>query len=246
MPSVFRRLKKVSQPGVLVAGLLVATSSSANALGFNDINPIYNSIDDETQLNVNINNLPTSFGYFFNVEQGSQVLNALGYSSVISGVESYVVTLWRYVNGGLDLPDYNVLATATFDAACSGCIAKDFYNWLEVAPVTLAQSSNDPSTGYVITAEGNFQQGQQSVLSGGTGTFASTASFDGGGYNFTGGFGFPIPFGVATDIQGADAYSFFNANASFTASVPGPLPIFGAAAAFGWTRKLKRRIKISG
>lgn len=29
------------------------------------------------------------------------------------------------------------------------------------------------------------------------------------------------------------------------ASVPGPLPIFGAGAAFGWSRRLKRRIKTS-
>jgi hypothetical protein len=28
------------------------------------------------------------------------------------------------------------------------------------------------------------------------------------------------------------------------ASVPGPLPLFGAAAAFGWSRRLRRRIKL--
>ena len=26
-------------------------------------------------------------------------------------------------------------------------------------------------------------------------------------------------------------------------SVPGPIPLFGAAAAFGWSRQLRRRIK---
>jgi hypothetical protein len=30
-----------------------------------------------------------------------------------------------------------------------------------------------------------------------------------------------------------------------SAAVPGPLPLLGAAAAFGWSRQLRRRIKIS-
>ncbi|MCX5950692.1 MAG: hypothetical protein NT158_05890, partial [Cyanobacteria bacterium] len=30
-----------------------------------------------------------------------------------------------------------------------------------------------------------------------------------------------------------------------TASVPSPLPLFGAAAAYGWSRQLRRRIKTS-
>jgi hypothetical protein len=34
------------------------------------------------------------------------------------------------------------------------------------------------------------------------------------------------------------------ATASSTAAVPGPLPLFGAAAAFGWSRQLKKRMEI--
>ena len=48
-----------------------------------------------------------------------------------------------------------------------------------------------------------------------------------------------------------DSYSttnslVFTPASSPTASVPGPLPLFGAAAAFGWSRQLRRRINTSG
>ena len=244
MTSGLSKLKAASRNGLFVAGLLVATSSSANALTFNEINPIYNSNADETPNNVNLGGLPTSFGYFFEAES-TQTLNALGFAAPITGNGDYTVTLWSFVNEGLDpANDYTVLSTATFNTACAGCILKDFFIWKDVAPVTLAKTI-DSDAGYVITAVGNFEAGQQSVFSGGTGTFDSFASFTDGGYNFTGGFGNPIPFGDPADIVPGNTYAFFNANASF-ASVPGPLPILGAAAAFGWTRKLRRRIKISG
>jgi hypothetical protein len=246
MSSGLSKLKAVSRNGLFVAGLLVATSSSASALTFNGINPIYNSKADEAGINVDIpGGQPTSFGYFFEADS-TQTLNSLGFAAPISGNGDYSVTLWSFVNGGFDpATDYTVLSTATFNTACAGCILKDFFLWKEVAPVTLAKTSDDPTTGYVITAIGNFETGQQSVFSGGTGTFSNFVSYAGGGYNSTGGLGNPIPFGEPADIVPGNTYAFFNANASF-ASVPGPLPILGAAAAFGWTRKLRRRIKISG
>ena len=245
MSSGLSKLKAVSRNGLFVAGLFVATSGSANALTFNGINPIYNSKADETAINVAIpGGLPTSFGYFFEAES-TQTLNALGFAAPITGNGDYSVTLWSFVNGGFDpATDYTVLSTATFNTACAGCILKDFFLWKDVAPVTLAKTI-DSDAGYVITAVGNFEAGQQSVFSGGTGTFDSFASFTDGGYNFTGGFGNPIPFGDPADIVPLNTYAFFNANASF-ASVPGPLPILGAAAAFGWSRKLRLRINISG
>ncbi|MFN7738781.1 MAG: hypothetical protein ACK5RA_00775 [Cyanobacteriota bacterium] len=36
---------------------------------------------------------------------------------------------------------------------------------------------------------------------------------------------------------------FYTPASSPTAPVPGPLPHFGAAAAFGWSRQLRRRLK---
>ena len=186
MTSGLSKLKAASRNGLFVAGLLVATSSSANALTFNEINPIYNSDAEETPNHVNLGGLPTSFGYFFEAES-TQTLNALGFAAPITGNGDYSVTLWSFVNGGFDpATDYTVLSTATFNTACAGCILKDFFLWKEVAPVTLAKTSDDPTTGYVITAIGNFDAGQQSVFSGGTGTFSNFVSYAGGGYNSTG------------------------------------------------------------
>lgn len=247
------KFKAVSKNGLFVAGLLVASSSSANALTFSGINPIYQSKGDETPINVDIGGEPTSFGYYFNADS-TQSLNSLGFAAPIADNGSdYTVTLWSYANGGTDpATDYTVLSTATFNTACAGCILKDFFLWKEVTPVTLAKTSDNLETGYVITAIGNFAPGTQaqSVYYDGTGTFASTASFLGGGYNYIGGDGNPIPFQLAGDIPGLsdDSFAFFNANASYAsaaAPVPGPLPILGTAAAFGWTRKLRRRIKVS-
>lgn len=240
------KLKVVSKAGLVAASVILSATSSAEALTFNDINPIYNSNGDETAINVSILAAPTSFGYFFEVDQSFQTLNGLGFAAPISPTGgNYDVTLWSYANGGLDpTADYTQLSTATFNQACAGCILKDFFLWRAVAPVPLAKTIDDPLTGYVITAIGNFEPGQQAVFYDGSGTFASTAIFDGAGYNFTTGVGYPIPFGDSLDIVGdTNAFAFFNANASV---VPGPLPIFGAAAAFGWSRKLRRRIKISG
>jgi hypothetical protein len=44
-----------------------------------------------------------------------------------------------------------------------------------------------------------------------------------------------------TNTPGTQAPNLVYGNA-FSASVPGPLPLFGAAAAFGWSRKLRRRV----
>jgi hypothetical protein len=50
-----------------------------------------------------------------------------------------------------------------------------------------------------------------------------------------------------TDIDGADGSvtlsSLMPAQAPAPAGVPGPLPVFGVATAFGWSRQLRRRIK---
>jgi hypothetical protein len=34
--------------------------------------------------------------------------------------------------------------------------------------------------------------------------------------------------------------------ANFSEAVPGPLPLVGAAAAFGWSRRLRKRVKVAG
>lgn len=54
------------------------------------------------------------------------------------------------------------------------------------------------------------------------------------------------PFELAPTGTGAEEKSYFTANLSFETSgsvqIPSPLPLMGAAAAFGWSRKIRRRI----
>ena len=45
---------------------------------------------------------------------------------------------------------------------------------------------------------------------------------------------------VDNDLPSSSSLIFTPAS---SASVPGPLPLFGAGAAFGWSRRLSRRIK---
>jgi len=52
---------------------------------------------------------------------------------------------------------------------------------------------------------------------------------------------FPIQM-LNTDVDNTTSNSLMFTPAS-SVSVPGPLPLFGAAAAFGWSRQLKRRIQ---
>jgi hypothetical protein len=49
---------------------------------------------------------------------------------------------------------------------------------------------------------------------------------------------YPVP--IYPGSVGGNGY--FNANLS---TVPGPLPVLGAAAGFGWTRRLRKRIRAS-
>ena len=57
---------------------------------------------------------------------------------------------------------------------------------------------------------------------------------------------FANPPGVFSGAAGASfSASYAVASAQARSAVPGPLPLFGAAAAFGMSRRLRRRIKLS-
>lgn len=65
-------------------------------------------------------------------------------------------------------------------------------------------------------------------------------------------FGNPNYSSTNSPVYNSDSSSGPNNSLAFTpitpqapASAPGPLPLFGAAAAFGWSRQLRRRIKRS-
>jgi hypothetical protein len=62
------------------------------------------------------------------------------------------------------------------------------------------------------------------------------------------GLGFTSPPGTVLGtwfLEGSDAEIRVVLGSPTPSSVPGPLPLMGAAAAFGWTRKLRRRISAS-
>lgn len=238
-------------PGFLFAAGLVFSVPmlKANALSASDIVPIYLSSGDETAINVDIppnTALPNSFGYFFDIAVGRKGLNALGLATQAPwGSGNYDVTLWKYVNSGATIGDYTQLATATFAESCVGttCITKDYFYWLGVPLLYLDETASDPTQGYAVSAIGDFSTNTgASIFIDGNGVFDSAASYDGGGYNFSGGSGYPIPVGDPLDIT--TGAGFYNSNISLF-QVPGPLPVMGAAAAYGWSRRLRRRINTS-
>ena len=55
-----------------------------------------------------------------------------------------------------------------------------------------------------------------------------------------------VASGTAVPPNGARGYAIVNPALPPPAPVPGPLPLFGAAAAFGMSRRLRRRIQLRG
>ena len=52
-----------------------------------------------------------------------------------------------------------------------------------------------------------------------------------------------LGLGSATPIAASLTYSYAYAKANTPVDVPAPMPLFGAAAAFGWSRRLRRRLR---
>ena len=197
-------------------------------------------------------NTPSSFGFFFDVAGGANVYG-LGFAAQTAwgNGAQYTVNLWSFDNGGLNPADYTEIANATFTAGNVYTLEDNFY-WqtLAGAPLVLVDTFvTDPTSqkGYVIAAVGDF-----SDASGNVQFETGTASFDprivnaGNGFNEDGFAFYPIPIGDG----GVGFNGYFNANLSFApippaSSVPGPLPLFGAAAGFSWSRRLRKQVHAS-
>lgn len=52
-----------------------------------------------------------------------------------------------------------------------------------------------------------------------------------------------LDLGPATPLAASSTYSYAYAKANTPVDVPAPMPLFGAAAAFGWSRRLRRRLR---
>ena len=209
----------------------------------------------------------SSYGFFFDTATNVSI-DALGFAGDTSwgNNRSYTVKLWSFVNGGGNPSDYTPIATAIFTEASPYTLQSNYY-WQPLAggPLSLPDTSivADPSEekGYVIAAIGEFSGVNGYIFSqivsplttpAGSVTFdprIDISSYVGAINGFSdqsdlNGF-FEIPI---YETPGLGDNGYFNANLSFAPAppvppVPGPLPMFGAAAGFAWSRRLRKRIQ---
>jgi len=116
---------------------------------------------------------------------------------------------------------------------------------------TIISATNTPAASWGTFT--NFVMGSGIDVSGGQVTGSDvwfSNNFDGGQNLYLGNQNLlfaPELSNVASSIYNVDSNPSSTNTLLFTAaspaSVPGPLPLFGAGAAFGWSRRLRRRIK---
>ena len=96
--------------------------------------------------------------------------------------------------------------------------------------------------------------GSLATPNGGIGPFfAYTKSNAGGGYweawaygvDGMSGLPYPNPLPLSSDLSTSFVWAQATLYTAPSAPAPGPLPLFGAAAAFGFSRKLRKRIKLA-
>ena len=259
LPSTFHAVIKSSASAAALAGMvLIGSFLPQQAKAYDPFYTTINSLGTYVPTNT-----LSSYGFYFDVDGGASI-DALGFANQTAwgnGAE-YDVTLWTFNNGGLSFNDYTVIANATFTAG--NVYTSQFrYYWQNIAgsPLFLPDTfTTDPLSerGYVIAAIGDFSDSPGNVqieaIDPTDPMFPGSADFDpriliaGNGYNEDGFPLFPVPF--ADNGIGIDGY--FNPNVSFyvpptppPSSVPGPLPLLGAAAGFSWTRRLRKRLNAS-
>lgn len=151
---------------------------------------------------------------------------------------------------------YCQVAKATFNQnEANTYTQQDGYYWKPIEKVNLgAASAPDPNIQYATAAVGNFSiLNGLPTLVGGSGSFDPAFSWTGNGFNSqTAQFNpdysadFPVPWNFvsvpAEDNDPLTYYAYFSPNLAYTYGVPAPLPLLGAGAAYGWTRRLRRRI----
>ena len=179
------------------------------------------------------------------------------------GADQFDVYVWRINEAyqpSLDPCDgstpYCQVAKATFDQDEAHTYQqKDGYYWKPIEKVNMGTASaKDPNVQYATAAVGNFSiETGLPTLVGGTGSFDPAFSWTGNGFNSqTAQYNpdysadFPVPWNfVSIPAENNDPltyYAYFSPNLAYTYAVPAPLPLLGAGAAYGWTRRLRRRI----
>jgi hypothetical protein len=206
----------------------------------------------------------SSFGYYFDLN-GSTVIDALGLWAQQTPpwtTGDYTVTLWQYdAVDPLNLQPSEISevpsASVTFTEAEANANlypVQGGYFWKPIPLTTLTGTPGDPRKGYILGVVGTFTSpGQLATITTPVGDQTYNYGFinEGNGYNFATdltGF-YPVPVFLAEYDDDNDPTTpdvpvngYFNPNLSV---VPGPLPVLGAAAGFGWTRRLRKRIRAS-
>jgi hypothetical protein len=266
--SAFRTIILTSALSAIPVGVVVASTESARAFSITDVRPVYRpaNIPDEQEgffdnsilgQQSNASN-PASFGYFFDTNKNNSIVNALGFavpldwsSLTSSDAKEYDVILWKYTNGGANPLDYEEKARVTFDRDSIGSyVDSAAYYWLPLAAsIDLGLRTDLDDSGFVVSAVGFYNQDSVPFLFGGTGDFDPSYGYIGNGLNVRASNFYDNSMPIPIDYDPSVAFGYFNANVSYfeeVPPVPGPLPLFGAAAAFGWTRRLRRRINAFG
>jgi hypothetical protein len=255
MTSAFARI------ALLLMAAAALSATPAQALDPASVRPILRQVTDRNGLDLLDDSTEYTFGYFFDVNSDNAFANALGFSfqdGWATGGNSYQVSLWSYVldPDNDDIGDYTLLASKDFTPGDPNLQLLDGnipptglgnYYWLGLGsnlPLAKTGLDVDPDelTGYIVGATGIFGgAGANLPEVAGTPVFQpDLISYEYEGYNISGEESYPVPIFPFPAFKGQ---GFWNANVSV--NVPGPLPLLGVGAAFGWSRRLKAKSRAS-
>jgi hypothetical protein len=211
--------------GLMAAGLASATvglaASPAQAIA---ITAGIDNLSGGVHLS---NGFPLTIGYEFSLSNAATV-NALGsYDYNGDGLSgTYTVGLWD-VAGTLLASAY----VGTGDQLASS------FRWADITDITIGAGN------YIVASAGGWINGDEYFFSGSFATNQLTYVTD--RYNLGAAFAFPVTSngGFAPGYLGGNV-SFASTTSTTSTSVPGPLPLLGVAAAFAYSRKLRKRIKL--
>lgn len=180
--------------------------------------------------------------------------------------DKFDVYVWRIK--GIDQPDLNPcngstqycqIAKVTFDQKLANTYKlQNGYYWQDIPPVDLgAETASKADIQYATAAVGNFNvdSGLPTLVGppNGGGLFDPVFTWTGNGLNADGNVlipdyssDFPVPWNYVSIPDTAEDpetyYAYFSPNLSY-ALVPSPLPLLGAGTAFGWARRMRRRVQ---
>ncbi|MFM7753978.1 MAG: hypothetical protein ACKO58_06260, partial [Cyanobium sp.] len=100
-----------------------------------------------------------------------------------------------------------------------------------------------PAGNYVVGSAGNWLTNGDNYYFGGSYTTATGLTFVQDRFNLGGSLAYPLSTVNATPAWFGGNVSVLVTDVPDVSDVPGPLPLLGAAAAFGYSRKLRARLK---